>query len=126
MALGLLLRSVRRQHGLTLRDVQERSGGRWKGVVIGSYERGDRSVTVQGLAELADLYGVPVASLVPDLGMASLQHNDPGLVLDLGALRALDDPEAAPLQRYVDALMTQRSAPGGAKGLTPSPCASRT
>ena len=33
--------------------------------MVGSYERGDRAVTVQRLAELADFYGVPVSELLP-------------------------------------------------------------
>src|SRR3712207_7216687 len=32
----------------------------------GSYERGDRAVTVQRLSELAIFYGVPVSELLPD------------------------------------------------------------
>ena len=60
-ALGARLRHIRTQQGLSLHGVEEKSRGRWKAVVVGSYERGDRAVTVQRLAELADFYGVPVA-----------------------------------------------------------------
>jgi transcriptional regulator with XRE-family HTH domain len=35
-------------------------------VVVGSYERGDRAVTVQRLSEIAVSYGVPVSELLPD------------------------------------------------------------
>jgi predicted transcriptional regulator len=59
-ALGSKLRGIRQQQGLSLHGVEQKSGGRWKAVVVGSYERGDRAVTVQKLAELADFYGVPV------------------------------------------------------------------
>jgi transcriptional regulator with XRE-family HTH domain len=59
------LRAIRQQQGLSLHGVEQKSGGRWKAVVVGSYERGDRAVTVQKLAELADFYGVPVAELLP-------------------------------------------------------------
>src|SRR5690606_22454217 len=52
-ALGARLREARRARGLTLQDVEERSGGRWKAVVIGSYERGDRAVSAARLTELA-------------------------------------------------------------------------
>ena len=50
-ALGAKLRAIRQQQGLSLHGVEERSGGRWKAVVVGSYERGDRAVTVQKLAD---------------------------------------------------------------------------
>ena len=65
-ALGGKLRAIRQQQGLSLHGVEQKSGGRWKAVVVGSYERGDRAVTVQKLAELADFYGVPVAELLPE------------------------------------------------------------
>ena len=64
-ALGVRLRAIRTQQGLSLHGVEQKSQGRWKAVVVGSYERGDRAVTVQRLAELADFYGVPVQELLP-------------------------------------------------------------
>ena len=65
-ALGARLRAIRTQQGLSLHGVEKKSKGRWKAVVVGSYERGDRAVTVQKLAELADFYGVPVSELLPE------------------------------------------------------------
>jgi transcriptional regulator with XRE-family HTH domain len=64
-ALGRRLRAAREQRQLSLRGVEAESGGRWKAVVVGSYERGDRAVTVERLAGLARFYGVPVVSLLP-------------------------------------------------------------
>lgn len=64
-AIGERLRRIRQQQGLSLADVQERSGGRWKAVVIGAYERGDRAVGIARLAELARFYGVPLVDLLP-------------------------------------------------------------
>ena len=58
-ALGARLRAIRNQQGLSLQGVEDKSHGRWKAVVVGSYERGDRAVTVQRLSELAVFYGVP-------------------------------------------------------------------
>ncbi len=63
--LGSRLRAVRRMQDMTLADVEERSHGEWKAVVVGSYERGDRSVTVARLAELAEFYNVPISHLLP-------------------------------------------------------------
>ena len=65
-ALGAKLRAVRNQQGLSLQGVEAKSHGAWKAVVVGSYERGDRAVTVQRLAELAEFYGVPMAELLPE------------------------------------------------------------
>jgi transcriptional regulator with XRE-family HTH domain len=48
--LGARLRAIRQQQGLTLQQVEEMSEGRWKAVVVGSYERGDRAVSVAKLA----------------------------------------------------------------------------
>lgn len=42
-ALGARLRHIRVQQGLSLQGVEAKSGGRWKAVVVGSYERGDRA-----------------------------------------------------------------------------------
>ena len=39
-ALGARLRAIRTQQGLSLHGVEEKSQGRWKAVVVGSYERG--------------------------------------------------------------------------------------
>jgi transcriptional regulator with XRE-family HTH domain len=63
--LGSRLRAIRQQQGLTLQQVEEVSKGRWKAVVVGSYERGDRAVSVAKLAELGEFYGVPVTELLP-------------------------------------------------------------
>ena len=74
-ALGARLRAIRTQQGLSLHGVEEKSEGHWKAVVVGSYERGDRAVTVQRLAELADFYGVPVQALLR-LSIWELLWND--------------------------------------------------
>lgn len=64
--LGERLRHVRASSGLSLADVEFKSNGVWKAVVIGSYERGDRAITVTRLAALAAFYGVNTTDLLPD------------------------------------------------------------
>jgi len=81
--LGARLRAIRTQQGLSLHGVEEKSRGRWKAVVVGSYERGDRSVTVQKLAELAEFYGVPVSELLPGDASPGVLAPVPKLVIDL-------------------------------------------
>jgi transcriptional regulator with XRE-family HTH domain len=98
--LGARLRAIRRSQGLRLQDVESRSGGRFKAVVIGSYERGDRAVAAHKLAALAAFYEVPVGDLLPEdrWPRASLRVATVRLAVD--RLRAAaHDPELAPLHR---------------------------
>ncbi|HEY7858166.1 MAG TPA: transcriptional regulator [Candidatus Nanopelagicales bacterium] len=107
-ALGARLRSIRQQQGLSLHGVEEKSLGRWKAVVIGSYERGDRAVTVQKLAELADFYTVPVSELLPDSSPSAAAEPPPRLIIDLERLGQVPAEKAGPLARYAAAIQAQR------------------
>jgi len=64
--LGARLRATRTAQALSLDGVEQKSGGQWKAVVVGSWERGDRSPTVEKLAGVAEFYGVAIASLIPE------------------------------------------------------------
>jgi transcriptional regulator with XRE-family HTH domain len=107
-ALGGRLRAIRTQQGLSLHGVEKKSQGRWKAVVVGSYERGDRAVTVQKLAELAEFYGVPVSELLPDPRPSAGGAPTQRVVLDLERLGTLPAEMAGPLARYAAAIQTQR------------------
>src|ERR1700712_1108774 len=115
-ALGARLRSIRTQQGLSLHGVEEKSLGRWKAVVVGSYERGDRAVTVQRLSELAVFYGVPVSELLPDPRPSSAVTKSTKIVLNLESLGSLPADEAGPLARYASSIQARRHASNG-KGL---------
>jgi transcriptional regulator with XRE-family HTH domain len=106
--LGARLRAIRTQQGLSLHGVEEKSRGRWKAVVVGSYERGDRSVTVQKLAELADFYGVPVSELLPGDAAPTPLAPAPKLVIDLERMGQLPKEQAGALARYVATIQSQR------------------
>lgn len=101
--LGARLRAVRRGQGLRLQDVEDASGGRFKAVVVGSYERGDRAVSAHKLAALAQFYGVAVADLLPDAERAGGSARAGVMQIDVARLREqADDPALAPLVRLVD------------------------
>ncbi len=116
-ALGAKLRAIRTQQGLSLQGVEQKSGGRWKAVVIGSYERGDRAVTAQRLLELAAFYRVPVTELLPhDVQQAPPAPSSaaPRVVLDLERLHAEAPEQRTPLARYAAAIQRQRGDYNGA------------
>ena len=106
--LGSRLRAVRTQQGLSLQGVEEKSKGRWKAVVVGSYERGDRAVTVQRLSELAGFYGIPVHELLPEGQTTSATEPLSRLVIDLEQLSSVPADKAAPLARYAATIQSQR------------------
>lgn len=106
-SLGSRLRSIRQQQGLSLQGVEEKSNGRWKAVVVGSYERGDRAVTVSRLAELAEFYRVPVAELLPD--GSGIRHEPAGKIsLDLEKLYDQTEDDLMFVAKYARAIQQQR------------------
>ncbi|HEX6076946.1 MAG TPA: transcriptional regulator [Micromonosporaceae bacterium] len=106
-ALGARLRAIRQQQGLSLQGVEEKSNGKWKAVVVGSYERGDRAVTVARLSDLAEFYRVPVAELLPE-GGGVRQESAGKIVLDLERLYEHTSDDLAPVARYARAIQLQR------------------
>jgi transcriptional regulator with XRE-family HTH domain len=111
-ALGARLRAMRMQQHLSLHGVERKSEGKWKAVVVGSYERGDRAVSVQRLAELADFYGVPVSDLLPpeDSSFTRESGGTPltRIVLNLDKVHALVDPASESLRRFLSSIQRQR------------------
>jgi len=80
--------------------------------VVGSYERGDRAVTVARLAELADFYGVPLAELLPGAETRPAPASPAGrpdrVVIDLVRLGRVPAERAGPLARFVAAIQRRR------------------
>jgi transcriptional regulator with XRE-family HTH domain len=111
-ALGARLRAIRMQQHLSLHGVERKSSGKWKAVVVGSYERGDRAVSVQRLAELAEFYGVPVSDLLPPDegpfagggGATPLSR----IILNLDKVASLADGNADILRRFTASIQRQR------------------
>ena len=107
-ALGERMRAIRNQQGLSLHGVERKSRGRWKAVVIGSYERGDRAVSVTRLADIASFYGVPIHELLPDPAPKPMAEQPPRLVLDLTAIPRVPAGQSVGLVRFVSAIQARR------------------
>ena len=110
---GERLRAIRRQKGLSLHDVEARSGLEFKASVLGAYERGERAISVSRLIRLSEIYEVPSDQLLPrdadiEINLNEASDLDAGYTIDLVKLHALDEPDAAVLSRYAATIQLQR------------------
>jgi transcriptional regulator with XRE-family HTH domain len=60
------IRRLRKARGWTLAEAEKRSHGQLKAVVIGSYERGDRSMSIDRAIEIANLFSIPLSELLAE------------------------------------------------------------
>lgn len=88
--IALKLKELRRERNMTLQDFEKFSRGEIKAVVIGSYERGTRSISLAKLVQLADIYQVPVDYFFEEkIEMSNSTHRR--VVIDLRRLRATSE-----------------------------------
>lgn len=81
------LRSIRTTKGLSLSDVERASHRSIRAVVLGSYERGDRALTLKKAIIIAAFYGVPLTYLIQEPSADTGLREAP--VLDLRRLRQI-------------------------------------
>lgn len=62
--IGMRLRSARIQQGMSLRDVEDGTGGRFKASAVGAYERGERVIPSDKLVEIAKVYEISTFRLL--------------------------------------------------------------
>jgi transcriptional regulator with XRE-family HTH domain len=111
--IGTRLRRVRNQQGMSLADVEKLSGGAWKAVVVGAYERGDRAVSISRLASLAEFYGVPLSELLPGATVEEHDGVGRGIVLDLTSLTPRAPEPVAAVARFADQVRRTRGDHNG-------------
>jgi transcriptional regulator with XRE-family HTH domain len=111
-AVGDVLRDIRSERELTLRDVEARSRGYIKPSVLGGYERGERSLSLERFCEIAELYDLPPEQL---LGRIMDRIHPPGrskVVIDLTALSSLGGRDAEAMTRFVEDIKENREDAG--------------
>ena len=105
------IRRLRKSRGFTLHDIERLSEGRIKAVVMGSYERGTRAISLSRTIEIANLFGIPVTDLI------SQNANEPRaestcFVFDLRTIAVIssvdDSTEIQHISRYLKALAMRR------------------
>lgn len=106
---GRRLRSIRRQRGFSLQDVQTLSEGEFKAAVLGAYERGERSISVPRLHRLSGYYDVPVAQLLPpDPRQVAKTPSPDHITIDLTRLDDIGGAESEVLERFLTAIQVER------------------
>lgn len=112
---GEKLRRLRQERGLSLQDVCDRSSGSFVVSTLSAYERGKRSLSLERMLELANIYGVsPLSMLDVDQDSepyVSLDRNRP-LRINLTNLYRLTEDERRPLENYLNFLRNLRNDTG--------------
>ncbi|CAN2239443.1 Cro/C1-type helix-turn-helix domain [actinobacterium SCGC AAA044-D11] len=103
------IKAVRKAKGFTLMDVEVNSGGAWKAVVIGSYERCDRALSVKKAVSLANFYQVPLEELLGIARNTASSHRGK-ITLDLRATTNENPylPELIAIRNFATLLCAKR------------------
>jgi transcriptional regulator with XRE-family HTH domain len=94
---------------MTLHQCEKLSQGAIKAVVLGSYERGTRAISLSRLQQLADLYEVPIQYFFAE--KTKSQDATRSLIFDLRRVRRAEQlPERIlPIKRYLSSVARKRS-----------------
>ena len=99
------LRQIRKSKGWSLQDVERYSNGKWKAVVIGSYERSDRAISLKKAISLLEFYQVPITELFPQSAEAVSASN---FTLDLGKVNLEQNQAGEVLQKFAKMITNRR------------------
>lgn len=104
--IGSGLRRARRARGLTLRQVDIQTAGRFKATSVAGYERGERTVSVERFCELCDLYGVAPQAVLGNILVTVGGRPEPEI--DLTRLEKMESTEGALLSEFVRQIKSLR------------------
>ena len=107
-AVGAILRQVREDRGLTLRDVQVRSRGGFKPSSLGGYERGEREISLQRFCDLAAVYEMPADRLLGRVLGKMAPEGREEAVIDLARLDLVPGEQGRRLAEFVHDVKTRR------------------
>ena len=106
---SLRLRQIRKSKGWSLQDVERKSNGKWKAVVVGSYERSDRAISLKKAIDLMEFYQVPITELfIEELGSVSSSTPNFSIIVDQRILAKSSDPAMVGVKRLISNLTARR------------------
>lgn len=98
------LRKLRRERGWSLADVEKISKGSLKAVVLGSYERCDRTLSLNRAIELANIFSIPLIHLLAEPERSAPIPTRATMMVDLRRIRTLAETSAGREDRILDTL----------------------
>ena len=105
------IRAQRKARSLTLQDIERLSNGRIKAVVMGSYERGSRAISLARTIEIANLFAIPLSELIEESKNPE-RGSDGQLIFDLRKLReislAVTGSEISKINAFLSAICARR------------------
>ena len=105
------IRAQRKARSLTLQDIERLSNGRIKAVVMGSYERGSRAISLARTIEIANLFTIPISELIEEPKNPE-RGSDGQLIFDLRKLReislAVTGSEISKINAFLSAICARR------------------
>ena len=105
------IRMQRKARSLTLQDIERLSNGRIKAVVMGSYERGSRAISLARTIEIANLFAIPISELIEEPKNPE-RGSDGQLIFDLRKLReislAVTGSEISKINAFLSAICARR------------------
>ena len=78
---------------------------KWKEVVVGSYERSDRAISLKKAIALMDFYQVPISELFPESTAKIIARS---ITLDLAKINASLVPQTEKLRNFTRVLSNRR------------------
>lgn len=106
---AVLLKDLRRKKGYTLEEFERLSNGKVKAVVLGSYERGTRAISLARISQLAELYEVPIEYFFSALVVDKSDEGD-RFVFDLRRLKLIEnlDETIEPVKKFISRVCSLR------------------
>ena len=105
------IRAQRKARSLTLQDIERLSNGKIKAVVMGSYERGSRAISLARTIEIANLFAIPISELIEEPKNPE-RGSDGQLIFDLRKLReislAVTGSEISKINAFLSAICARR------------------
>ena len=105
------IRAQRKARSLTLQDIERLSNGRIKAVVMGSYERGSRAISLARTIEIANLFAIPLTELIEEPRKIE-SESDGLLIFDLRKMREISvtvtGNEITKINAFVTAISARR------------------